>query len=174
MPLLTWDPLLLQFFEFTSAGEIQYNTRAPEGCAAVDNVSTYLTIVHCSGHLQPVPPDQKFEFRKVTLHASVFEPACEWPVSLLLICVQRAPSRPSLMCGCVVFFSLRTGPCSTRAATSAWRRCPRRTTASRHPACGPAAPQPTSTGSLRRGCPSVGEGAGKGGPGCHWWGPGQR
>uniref|UniRef100_A0A8C5APE3 Polypeptide N-acetylgalactosaminyltransferase n=1 Tax=Gadus morhua TaxID=8049 RepID=A0A8C5APE3_GADMO len=52
------------FFEFTSAGEIQYNTRAPEGCAAVDNVSTYLTVMHCSGHLKPVPPDQKFEFRK--------------------------------------------------------------------------------------------------------------
>ncbi|CAL8362446.1 unnamed protein product [Arctogadus glacialis] len=53
-----------QFFEFTSAGEIQYNTRAPEGCAAVDNVSTYLTVMHCNGHLKPVPPDQKFEFRK--------------------------------------------------------------------------------------------------------------
>lgn len=49
-----------QFFEFSSDGEIRYNTREPAGCMAGDNISTYLTVQLCRKRGQPVPADQKF------------------------------------------------------------------------------------------------------------------
>lgn len=58
--------LLLQFFEYSTTGEIRYNTRTPAGCIVGDNISTYLTVQHCAQRGQSVPTDQKFVFRKVT------------------------------------------------------------------------------------------------------------
>lgn len=49
-----------QFFEFSSDGEIRYNTREPAGCMAGDNISTYLNVQLCRKRGQPVPADQKF------------------------------------------------------------------------------------------------------------------
>lgn len=63
LPLLLL--LLLQFFEYSSDGEIRYNTREPAGCIVGDNISTYLSVQLCRKRGQPVPIDQKFVFRKV-------------------------------------------------------------------------------------------------------------
>lgn len=49
-----------QFFEFSSDGEIRYNSREPAGCLAGDNISTYLTVQLCRKRGQPLPADQKF------------------------------------------------------------------------------------------------------------------
>ncbi|XP_008330208.1 polypeptide N-acetylgalactosaminyltransferase 12 [Cynoglossus semilaevis] len=53
-----------QFFEYSTDGEIRYNTREPAGCVAGDNVSTYLTVQLCRKWGQPVPVDQKFVLKK--------------------------------------------------------------------------------------------------------------
>uniref|UniRef100_A0A8C6SU98 Polypeptide N-acetylgalactosaminyltransferase n=1 Tax=Neogobius melanostomus TaxID=47308 RepID=A0A8C6SU98_9GOBI len=53
-----------QFFEYSSDGEIRYNTREPAGCMAGDNISTYLTVQLCRKRGKPVPADQKFILRK--------------------------------------------------------------------------------------------------------------
>lgn len=53
-----------QFFEFSSDGEIRYNTREPAGCMAGDNISTYLTVQLCRKRGQPVPADQKFVLKE--------------------------------------------------------------------------------------------------------------
>lgn len=53
-----------QFFEYSSDGEIRYNTREPAGCMAGDNISTYLTVQLCRKRGQPVPADQKFILKK--------------------------------------------------------------------------------------------------------------
>ncbi|XP_018427935.1 PREDICTED: polypeptide N-acetylgalactosaminyltransferase 12-like [Nanorana parkeri] len=53
-----------QFFEYTSYNEIRYNTRQPEGCAAVDPGSDHLTMYLCRENAKEVPENQKFIFRK--------------------------------------------------------------------------------------------------------------
>ncbi|KAA8585931.1 hypothetical protein FQN60_007500, partial [Etheostoma spectabile] len=53
-----------QFFEYSTYGEIRYNTREPAGCVVGDNISTYLTLQLCKKRGQQVPPDQKFVFRE--------------------------------------------------------------------------------------------------------------
>ncbi|KAJ3608812.1 hypothetical protein NHX12_023342 [Muraenolepis orangiensis] len=53
-----------QFFELSSLGEIQFNTRFPAGCATGDNISTYLVLQLCRTRLKPVIPDQKFHLRE--------------------------------------------------------------------------------------------------------------
>ncbi|XP_077348071.1 polypeptide N-acetylgalactosaminyltransferase 12 [Lithobates pipiens] len=53
-----------QFFEYTSYNEIRYNTRQPEGCAAVDQDSDHLTMYLCRENGQAVPENQKFIFRE--------------------------------------------------------------------------------------------------------------
>ncbi|KAG9469260.1 hypothetical protein GDO78_020931 [Eleutherodactylus coqui] len=54
-----------QFFEYTSYNEIRYNTRQPEGCAAVEQGSDQLTIFLCRENGQSVPENQKFIFKEV-------------------------------------------------------------------------------------------------------------
>ncbi|KAJ8273315.1 hypothetical protein GJAV_G00100170 [Gymnothorax javanicus] len=49
-----------QFFEYSTDYEIRYNTRQPEGCAAMDSGSEYLTMHHCRKRKSEVPEDQKF------------------------------------------------------------------------------------------------------------------
>ncbi|XP_028820317.1 polypeptide N-acetylgalactosaminyltransferase 12 [Denticeps clupeoides] len=53
-----------QFFEYSSEGEIHYNTREPAGCVVGDPVSTYLTVQICRKPQQPVPEDQRFNLRE--------------------------------------------------------------------------------------------------------------
>ncbi|XP_075068936.1 polypeptide N-acetylgalactosaminyltransferase 12 [Mixophyes fleayi] len=53
-----------QFFEYTSYKEIRYNTRQPEGCAAIDQDSDHLTMFLCRDNGQNVPENQKFIFRE--------------------------------------------------------------------------------------------------------------
>ncbi|KAM4705062.1 polypeptide N-acetylgalactosaminyltransferase 12 [Rhinophrynus dorsalis] len=53
-----------QFFEYTSYNEIRYNTRYPEGCAAVDPGSDQLMVYLCRENGQEVPEKQKFLFRE--------------------------------------------------------------------------------------------------------------
>ncbi|XP_010733081.3 polypeptide N-acetylgalactosaminyltransferase 12 [Larimichthys crocea] len=53
-----------QFFEYSTDGEIRYNTREPAGCIMGDNISTYLTVQLCRKRGQPVPADQKFVLRE--------------------------------------------------------------------------------------------------------------
>ncbi|KAM5157795.1 polypeptide N-acetylgalactosaminyltransferase 12 [Mantella aurantiaca] len=53
-----------QFFEYTSYNEIRYNTRLPEGCAAVDQDSDHLTMYLCRENGHEVPQNQKFIFRE--------------------------------------------------------------------------------------------------------------
>ncbi|XP_053324253.1 polypeptide N-acetylgalactosaminyltransferase 12 [Spea bombifrons] len=53
-----------QFFEYTSYNEIRYNTRQPEGCAAVDPNTDHLTMYLCRENGQSVPDNQKFIFRE--------------------------------------------------------------------------------------------------------------
>lgn len=57
--------VFLQFFEYSTDGELRYNTRTPAGCVVGDGISTYLTIQLCRGHGKPIPADQKFVFREV-------------------------------------------------------------------------------------------------------------
>nr|XP_057903605.1 polypeptide N-acetylgalactosaminyltransferase 12-like isoform X2 [Doryrhamphus excisus] len=51
-----------QFFEYTTEGEIRYNTRVPPGCVEGDVVSTYLTVQACGKH-GPALAHQKFLLR---------------------------------------------------------------------------------------------------------------
>ncbi|KAM8967732.1 polypeptide N-acetylgalactosaminyltransferase 12 [Pelodytes ibericus] len=53
-----------QFFEYTSYNEIRYNTRQPEGCAAVDPNTDHLIMYLCRENSQNVPENQKFIFRE--------------------------------------------------------------------------------------------------------------
>ncbi|KAI4818408.1 hypothetical protein KUCAC02_011749 [Chaenocephalus aceratus] len=53
-----------QFFEYSTEGEIRYNTREPAGCVVGDPISTYLTLQLCRKRGQPMPQDQKFVLRE--------------------------------------------------------------------------------------------------------------
>uniref|UniRef100_H3ATT4 Polypeptide N-acetylgalactosaminyltransferase n=1 Tax=Latimeria chalumnae TaxID=7897 RepID=H3ATT4_LATCH len=60
-----------QFFEYSSFKEIRYNTRQPEGCAAVEAGTDYLIVHLCRSNHQSVPENQKFVFKE---DGSIFHP----------------------------------------------------------------------------------------------------
>ncbi|XP_064409266.1 polypeptide N-acetylgalactosaminyltransferase 12 isoform X2 [Latimeria chalumnae] len=70
-----------QFFEYSSFKEIRYNTRQPEGCAAVEAGTDYLIVHLCRSNHQSVPENQKFVFKEVATEDAqqmVFQEANLW------------------------------------------------------------------------------------------------